>query len=141
MKFKAGRPENVGGAINEEVERLRKQNQEYKKALVLFKEKLNEVALFNANLAYAVRIITENTTTKSEKVNILQRFDTVKTISESKNLFEQIKSELSAKKPINEAVFDKINNAPKKSSTEMLSEIKAYENPQTRRIKELMNKI
>ena len=47
----------------------------YKKALVLFKEKLNEVAVFNANLAYATRLFTEHSTTKSEKLNILKRFD------------------------------------------------------------------
>ena len=61
--FKAG-----SGQINEEVEKLKKQNAEYKKALILFKEKLNEVAVFNANLAYATRLFTEHSTTKQEKI-------------------------------------------------------------------------
>ena len=74
------------GALNEEVENLRKQNAEYKKALVLFKDKLNEVAVFNANLAYATRLFTEHTTTKAEKMEILKRFDTISSITESKNL-------------------------------------------------------
>jgi hypothetical protein len=74
-KYKAG--SGVFG-INEEVEKLKKQNSEYKKALVLFKDKLNEVAVFNANLAYAVRLFTEHTTTKQEKLDIMKRFDTDK---------------------------------------------------------------
>lgn len=136
-KFKAGRHE-----MNEEVENLKKQNAEYKKALILFKEKLNEVAVFNANLAYATRLFTEHSTTKQEKLNILKRFDSVSTMNESKNLFESIKSELGTKTTVTETVAEKISNTPStSSSTEVLSESKAYENPQFSRIKEMMRKI
>ncbi len=136
-KFKAGRHE-----MNEEVENLKKQNAEYKKALVLFKEKLNEVAVFNANLAYATRLFTEHSTTKQEKLNILKRFDSVSTMNESKNLFETIKGELGTKTTVTETVAEKISNTPTtSSSTEVLAESKAYENPQFRRIKEMMSKI
>ena len=136
-KFKAGRHE-----MNEEVENLKKQNAEYKKALILFKEKLNEVAVFNANLAYATRLFTEHSTTKQEKLNILKRFDSVSTMNESKNLFSTIKSELGTKTTVTETVAEKISNTPTtSSSTEVLSESKAYENPQFSRIKEMMKKI
>jgi len=132
----------AAGAINEEVENLKKQNAEYKKALVLFKEKLNEVAVFNANLAYATRLFTEHSTTKQEKLNILKRFDSISTLKESKNLYSTIKTELDTKKPISESVVDKITSAPStSSSTEVLSESKAYENPQFKRMKDLMTKI
>jgi hypothetical protein len=139
--YKAGVP---ASELNEEMTKLRKQNDEYKKALVLFKEKLNEVAVFNANLAYATRIFTENSTTKSEKLDILKRFDGVNTISESKNLYKTIKTELETRKPITESVVDKISNSPTTSTsttTEILSESKAYENPQFKRMKDLMAKI
>jgi len=132
----------AAGAMNEEVENLKKQNAEYKKALVLFKEKLNEVAVFNANLAYATRLFTENSTTKQEKLNILKRFDSISTINESKNLYNSIKSELETKKPVTESVVEKIANTPSSSSSqEMLAESKAYENPQFRRMKDLMSKL
>ena len=137
-KYKAG---NKREEINEEVSKLRKQNGEYKKALVLFKEKLNEVAVFNANLAYATRLFTESSTTKQEKLNILKRFDTISTLKESKNLYTTIKSELETKKPISESVVEKITSAPSTSSTQVLSESKAYENPQFKRMKDLMSKI
>jgi len=136
-KFKAGRHE-----MNEEVENLKKQNAEYKKALILFKEKLNEVAVFNANLAYATRLFTEHSTTKQEKLNILKRFDSVSTMNESKSLFSTIKSELGTKTTVTETVAEKISNTPTtSSSTDVLSESKAYENPQFSRIKEMMKKI
>ena len=135
--YKAG-----SGAINEEVENLKKQNAEYKKALVLFKDKLNEVAVFNANLAYATRLFTEHSTTKQEKLNILKRFDSVSSMNESKGLFTTIKAELGSKITVTEAVAEKISNNPStSSSTEVLSEAKAYENPQFARIKSLMGKI
>ena len=136
-KYKAGRHE-----MNEEVEKLKKQNSEYKKALVLFKDKLNEVAVFNANLAYATRLFTEHSTTKQEKLNILKRFDSVSTMNESKGLFNTIKSELGTKTTVTESVVGKISNTPSTSSSqEVLSEAKAYENPQFRRMKDLMGKI
>jgi hypothetical protein len=137
--FKAGAGE--GKEINEEVETLRKQNAEYKKALILFKDKLNEVAVFNANLAYATRLFTEHSTTKTEKLNILKRFDSVSVITESRTLYNTIKTELETSKPLSETAAEKITSTPKTSSTEVLSEAKAYENPQFKRMKDLMNKI
>lgn len=130
------------GNLNEQLETLKKQNSEYKKALVLFKEKLNEVAVFNANLAYATRLFTEHSTTKQEKMNILKRFDTIGTMNESKNLFNSIKNELGNKKPITESVVEKLTNTQKTSSSqEILSEAKAYENPQFKRMRDLMSKL
>ena len=136
--YKAG---NKREEINEEVSKLRKQNDEYKKALVLFKEKLNEVAVFNANLAYATRLFTEHSTTKQEKLNILKRFDSISTLKESKNLYSSIKSELGTVKTVTESVVEKLTTAPSTSSTNVLSESKAYENPQFKRMKDLMSKI
>ena len=135
-KYKAGRHE-----MNEEVETLKKQNAEYKKALLLFKDKLNEVAVFNANLAYATRLFTEHSTTKTEKLNILKRFDTISTINESKNLYNSIKTELGSKKSVTESVVEKIASTPSTSSTEVLSESKVYEAPQFARMKDLMKKV
>ncbi len=138
-KYAAG----AGKHINEEVEILRKQNGEYKKALVLFKGKLNEVAVFNANLAYATRLFTEHSTTRNEKLNILKRFDTVETLTESKSTYKTIKGELDSSKNVTESVVNKItsNNPTTSSSQDVLSESKAYESPQFSRMKELMSKI
>jgi hypothetical protein len=63
-------------------------------------------------------------------------------MSEAKVLFNTIKTELGSKKTVTETVVEKISNTPSTStSQEVLSEAKAYENPQFKRMKDLMSKI
>jgi hypothetical protein len=130
-------------SLEAEVSMLREKNDEYRKALNVFREKLNEVAIFNSNLAYATRLFTEHSTTKKEKINILRRFDGVETLKESKNLYKAIKDELSTEetKPITEAVETKLNKNVSSGSAVNLIESKTYENPQFLRMKDLMSKI
>jgi hypothetical protein len=130
-------------STQEEVRMLREKNEEYRKALNVFREKLNEVAIFNSNLAYATRLFTEHSTTKKEKINILRRFDDVETLKESKNLYKSIKDELNKvdTKSINESVGTKINKTVTTGSSTTLIESKTYENPQFLRMKDLMGKL
>jgi hypothetical protein len=130
-------------SLKEEVSQLREKNEEYRKALNIFKEKLNEVAVFNSNLAYATRLFTENSTSKQEKINILKRFDSIETIKESKNLYKTLKEELDSKETsmVSESVKSKIQKPMSNGSATNLIESKTYENPQFQRMKDLMNKI
>jgi hypothetical protein len=129
-------------ALAEEVERLREKNEEYRKALNIFREKLNEVAVFNSNLAYATRLFTEHTTTKQEKINILRRFDDVESLKESKSLYSSIKNELNTttQNVVTESM-EKIGKSPASGSSQNLIESKTYENPQFLRMKDIMQKI
>jgi hypothetical protein len=127
-----------------ELNLLREKNEEYRKALNLFRGKLNEVAVFNSNLAYATRLFTEHSTTKQEKINILRRFDAVETLKESKTLYKAIKEELSSqssKKPSKESIQEQIERTPSSGSAASLIESKTYENPQFMRMKDLMVKM
>ena len=130
-------------SLEAEVRMLREKNEEYRKALNVFREKLNEVAIFNSNLAYATRLFTEHSTTKKEKINILRRFDDVETLKESKNLYKSLKDELgkTETKSVNESVEKTINNTMSSGSATTLIESKTYENPQFLRMKDLMTKI
>jgi hypothetical protein len=130
-------------STQEEVRMLREKNEEYRKALNVFREKLNEVAIFNSNLAYATRLFTEHSTTKKEKINILRRFDDVDTLKESKNLYKSIKDELTNvdTKSITESVGAKLNKTVTTGSSTTLIESKTYENPQFLRMKDLMGKL
>ena len=132
----------TNSALKEEVETLRAKNEEYRKALNIFREKLNEVAVFNSNLAYATRLFTEHSTTKQEKINIMRRFDNVETIKESKNLYTQIKGELDTKETsvVKESIVENIDRTPTKGSSNLV-ENKTYENPQFLRMKDLMSKL
>ena len=132
-------------SVKKELNLLREKNEEYKKALDFFRNKLNEVAVFNSNLAYSTRLFTEHSTTKQEKINILRRFDNVETIKESKSLYKSIKSELEGGNKSNEVVTEsvqrKLISTPSNGSASNLIESKTYENPQFLRMKDLMGKI
>ena len=132
--------------LKEEVESMKVKNSEYKKALVTFRDKLNEVGVFNSNLAYVTRLFTEHSTTKQEKINILKRFDSIDSLKSSKGLYKVIKEELTKHvnvvkptKTIAESVESKITKSP--TSGGKLLETKIYENPQFSRMKDLMSKL
>ena len=129
--------------LKSELTQLREKNEEYRKALNVFKEKLNEVAIFNSNLAYATRLFTEHSTTKKEKINILRRFDGVETLKESKSLYKTIKEDLGGKETtvVTETVQSKVQKTPSNGSANNLIESKTYENPQFLRMRDLMSKI
>jgi hypothetical protein len=130
-------------AMESQLQSLREKNEEYRKALNIFREKLNEVAVFNSNLAYATRLFTEHSTSKQEKINILRRFDGIETLKESKSLYSTIREELNSKTttPIKESIENKIDKTPSSGSAANLIESKTYENPQFLRMKDLMSKI
>jgi hypothetical protein len=139
-------PFKISESTNQEVELLREKNEEYKKALDIFRTKLNEVAVFNSNLAYATRLFTEHSTTKQEKINVLRRFDNVESLKESKNLYRAIKSELnsggsSSEQKITESIERTVNRSVESGSSANLIESKTYENPQFLRMKDLMSKL
>jgi hypothetical protein len=130
--------------IMEELEMLRAKNEEYRKALNMFRDKLNEVAVFNSNLAYATRLFTEHSTSKQEKINVLRRFDSADTLKESKALYKTIKDELSVntkKTQMTESIERVIEKTPQSGSAVNLIESKTYENPQFLRMKDIMSKI
>ena len=127
----------------EELEMLKVKNEEYRKALNMFRDKLNEVAVFNSNLAYATRLFTEHSTSKQEKINVLRRFDSAESLKESKALYRTIKEELGgeSKKFMTESIEKVIDKSPQSGSAVNLIESKTYENPQFLRMKDIMSKI
>lgn len=134
----------VESVNNKELQVLRERNEEYRKALNVFRTKLNEVAVFNSNLAYATRLFTEHSTTKQEKINILRRFDSVESLKESKSLYKTIKDELGnqgSATVVKESLQEKIERSPASGSAVNLMESKTYENPQFLRMKDLMTKM
>ncbi len=135
------RPSNVRKESYEKLlKELKAKNGEYKEALKVFKTKINEVALFNQNLAHVTKLFTEHSTTKKEKMTILGRFDEIETIKESKSLYKTIAGELTEKSPITESVDRKVNKTID-SSKSNLNESTAYVDPQINKIKDLMNRI
>jgi hypothetical protein len=117
-------------------------DQDYKKAIKSLKSQLQEVALFTSNLTYAVKLMTENTTTKDEKLDILKRFDSAKSLNESKNVYDSLNSLLKQTKNSNKnTIEEKILNKPKNSGASKLNESNVYKNPQLERMLDLIGKI
>ena len=87
-------------SIIKKAKAIQKENKELKNALEQLKGALKEAAMTNVNLGQVTKLIIEHTTTREEKVNILNRFhNEAKTIEQSKALYEAISKEL--KKNVN----------------------------------------
>jgi len=128
---------NKISSIVSENETLKEDYNKMVDALKQFRDKLNEVAVFNSNLTYSVRLFTENTTTKEEKLDIIKRFDEAKTLRESKNVYKGLVKEISSKSPIKESIDDKLNESKTSGSATQITESKVYVDPQLEKMKAL----
>ena len=125
-----------------EATELKGKNEEYKKALKQFRTMLAETVVFNSNLTYVTKLFMEHSTTKDEKEGIFKRFDNeVSTLKESKKLYKTIASELSARKPINESINNKIEKEVNSSSSKQLNESTVYVDKETSRIMDLIKRV
>lgn len=92
------------------------ENKQLKAIAEKIKNKLEESIVINNSLGKVIKLIAENTTTKEEKINIVKRFNNVKTINEGKELYDTISQELKSNKtatisnPINETLAESKNN-------------------------------
>ena len=85
------RPAQRNESVNKEIAQLREKNEEYRKALNIFKEKLMRLQ-YSILTWLTLLVCSQNTLQrKQEKINILRRFDGVETIKESKSLYKTLK--------------------------------------------------
>ena len=129
-------------ALLDESRKLKAENEQFRVALKEFRTKLVETVVFNSNLTYVTKLFTEHSTTKSEKENIIKRFDNeVTNLKESKKLYKAILNELDNRKPINESVENKIIKEVTTGTSKQLTENTAYVDPSTKRILDLINRV
>ena len=129
---------NKVSSINSENKSLTEDYNKMVDALKEFRNKLNEVAIFNSNLTYTVRLFTEHSTTKDEKVDIIKRFDEAKTLKESKIIYKNLVKEISkTKAPIKESIENKFNDTKSSGSSTQITESKVYVDPQLENMKRL----
>lgn len=78
------------------------ENKQLKKVLNDFRHTLNEAAVTNVNLGKIIKLISENTTTSDEKMEIISRFGKeAKTIGDANALYESISNDLKKKGKMN----------------------------------------
>lgn len=128
-------------ALLAEAKKIKAENDMFRTSLKGFRKMLGETAVFNSNLTYVTKLFLEHSTTKTEKQQILERFDNeVGTIEESKKLYKNIVSELMTKKPIAETVQNKIVSERSTSQSTQINERKVYVDPAQARIMDLINR-
>lgn len=123
------------------VNKILKENEELKNALNKFKTVLQEAAVTNVNLGQIIKLISENSTTKAEKQEIIARFGKeAKTVEQSKSLYESISREL--KKNVN---TNNINiNEDKQFTTngsKMINETQIYQSKDLMDSLDLMHRL
>ena len=75
-------------AAIKENKKLQKENARYAKALTFLKKRIDEVNLFNARLAAAGDLMKGVSLTKEEKEQVVEHFDTCKSVNEVKRTFK-----------------------------------------------------
>lgn len=111
---------------NEQIVRIMKkadqifnENKQLKNIVSELKNQINEAIVINYNMGRVIKLVTENSTSKEEKLDIIKRFDNVRTLQEAKDTFNMVEAELK-----NPNRIAKINNMIDKQ----LSENKNREN-------------
>jgi hypothetical protein len=118
--------------------RIYKENKQLKNVLSHFRNTLKEAAVTNVNLGQIIKLISENATTKDEKMEIIERFSNdANTIEESKKLYNVISRELkkNVKSPMTESKEISAN------SSRIINETKIYKSPDLENALGLMHKI
>jgi hypothetical protein len=135
---KAG--EYMSESIVKKANKIFEENKKLKGQLEKITEMLREAAVTNVNLGGIIKLISENSTTKEEKRNIINRFtNEVHTIEESKSLYKTISDELN-KKP---QTTTNINEEKQigTANAEVINESKFYQDESLMNSLGLMHKI
>jgi hypothetical protein len=122
-----------------ENKKLKTENKELKEAIISVRKYLSEAYVTNANLGKITKLFLENTTSQSEKIEIVNRFSNeAKTIEQSKALYESIKRELN--KPVTTQMPMNESMSTANGST-ILNENKVYKSDDLLKTIDLMNRM
>ena len=97
---------------------IQAENKQYKETIAGIKKALYEAAILNINYGKVVSLLVNETTTKEEKANIVERFNNVKTVNEGTILYDTIKRELNESRKATPIVERTINAEPSKKINE-----------------------
>lgn len=122
--------------VNEN-KRLKAENKVLKETLLSLKKNLSEAYVTNVNLGKITKLFLENTTSQTEKADIINRFSNeAKTVEQSNALYESIKRELN--KNVNTQM--NINESMTKANAETINET-TYKSAELLKSIDLMNRM
>lgn len=100
---------------NEQLEKIMKkanaifeENKQLKGVIKELQGSIEEAIVMNYNMGRVVQLMAENTTNKEEKLDIIRKFNDVRTIDEAKDIYNKINAEL--KNPNRLAVVSNVIN-------------------------------
>lgn len=119
----AGNYSAMNEALKKENDMLKTEIKKFKEAIATLKDNLNEAYVTNVNLGKITKLFLENTTSKKEKIDIVNRFSNeAKTVEDSTKLYESINKELNNRKVSNPAPVTKIVTENKTKKEEYKSQ-------------------
>ena len=136
-----GTPDPRYKGVNEskELKAIKAENRELKKAVLELRKNLNEAYITNVNLGKITKLFLENTTSKAEKIDIVNRFSNeAKTVEQSQTLYESIDREL---KKTNSQKMNLTESSKTAKGTKELNEEKTYKSPEVLRTIDFMNRV
>jgi hypothetical protein len=110
------------------------ENKQLKETVAKVSKIMKEAVQVNVNLGHIVRLMVENSTTKSEKEDIVKRFNNVKSNDEAKALYESISSEL--KKSHSTVMTEQTTTV---ESSKKINESKIYDEPNS--VRDMMKRM
>lgn len=123
-------------SLIEKSEAVIAENKALKNTVKQVRQTLQETLLLTVNLGKVTKLFMENTTSKSEKADILNRFSEAKTIEQSNMLYESINRELQAK---NKTVTLESKSLTTDGSA--INETKVYETEGLKDVKDMMRRM
>ena len=134
-------PKTSNENFERKVKAIMAENRELKKIANEIKKRLQENVVVNASLGKIIKLMVENSTTKDEKVNILNRFNKVKSVNESKELYETISNELKSSRNGNAkpSISNQITEA--KKTKQQIVESRVNESTDVQEMKDFINRL
>lgn len=117
---------------------LKGQVKKLSEAIVAIKKNLEEAYVTNKNISNITKLFLENATSQSEKHEIVNRFEKVKTVKESQALFESINSEL---KKTNKSANINENSMSVAKDSKAINENKSYKSDDLIKTIDLINRV
>lgn len=135
-----GKMSRTAADFRESYNRLKKENDQLSKTITELKEDFQYLNESSDKLMNILKLFVEHTTTKDEKMKIIERFETVSKKKDIEKLTEQIKKELNQSTKDDNLIGDKNVNVKINESTGKVDKVKSKKSfDEFDRIKELMN--
>ena len=143
-----GTGEGYEPSTNESINRIKSkaneifnENKELRNIAKSIKDKLEEAIVVNSSLGRIIQLVTENSTTLSEKKDIIKRFDNVKTINESKQLYRTIADELKKAGKLNNTSETALDGQLSESKKNQIVETTMYQSADLSATLDLMERL